>query len=1640
MKKVDVKALFSKRLIPLLIVPTLLGSNFISIQAFADGQESIVDAVETEQSEQQEPVSEEPVVEETPVTEEQTVEEQEETAQDTETAGGDTTEDQQANPENSTTENTTETEEAVASDEASTETSEAVEEEIKEQSEKEETEKEVQKEKKETELTENKVVVSVEDFTFPVELVVEGAADENDVDVYAVSDDGTSQQLSEGEAVDVKVDGVEVVTTQTTTVATEDGDDEADGLELVSKVVSTKSKVDMNLSVEPESDESTEDTSSDEANAEESVEIVKKVNETPQVSFEYSLDKQYEIESASFNGEDVEFADGYITITNLDEFLSLDNDDAEAYTLGIRLSKVEDKVEPTIGEISVTDKELDNQVIEAVDGVYVGNKVVVNIPVKDNITKKDKITVTAEVPDDTKTFEARYVGEGDDEQGIYALTFETPGEYTIKKIIAKDSSNNTKELTQEIKIRVNKKPVIGDITPIGEYDPDCDEYVGSEVGLIISAEDDCTDASQLNIVVEYTKDNETQRQSAVASYSEGKFRWLPAEKGYFKIVNIIARDTNNGVSNKPSTFAFYKNDAVVDESLVSVELDSYSGNNWFSFEKNKEGLSVRVSGNADRKVAGISLNNGNFVELTRWDNHGSRWFGYSYSKKINIPSLDDGEYESLTVTIKFNNGQSITRTVNCKNKILIDSTKPLTDGIIVEAKNADASEYVQLTKDTNPQFSTNQEVNFRIRVPADAADISKLGKVSVVISELTLEDSNRVNVHKDHLIEWNCEKWTEQDGYYVTNPITMLKKENTARTFVLNSISLCDNAQNDADSKAFEGCNVVIDLAKPFIDYDPVSNAEKSFLGYNYEDKVINFYDGDVTENIKVSDYDIAEDGVVISLTSENGTSILTEAKEGKTPIKAVPVPDEVKVKDNIIFKRNKELSYTYTLSAEGEYQFNTDATDVSGNNNQKDSETIVIDKTAPVVKIILSCGTAEGKDTTFSAKNVDITAVVTEKWFNPEKSTFVINAVDENGAAVTVPISSGSEGNIWEFDTSLNAYVAKTTTPVDGIYSVKVDAYDLVGNHGEAETKEFTVDTKAPEINITFDNNDVKNGKYYNKQRVATISVKDFTFNADKSPLEITETRGKASEAGWQSAGGNVHTKQITFAQDGTYSFMFSSTDKAGNSSTADPVADFVIDCTEPKISVYYTGGTAKNEMYYKAARTATIEIDEMSFDPKGVEYTAQSVEEAAALPALGTFSSSGDTNTATISFDKDGKYGYVINCTDLAGNSCAAYTSDVFIIDTKAPEVTFSGVENYSANNGVVAPVVTYSDKYMDMKATTVKMTGSNNGLITLGSTTAEIENGFVVSYSDFAHNKSVDDLYTFEATVVDLAGNETKGELVFSVNRFGSVFVLGDATKALNEKYYTNQAQDIVITEINVDALTYRDVSINRDGDITNLSKDKDYSVAKQGSDTSWKTYTYTISKDNFKKDGVYSVTVYTEDRATNVQDNKSRDAEVNFAIDSTKPSIVTSGIENGLEKYETESYDFNLDVTDNMMLKSLVVYDNKEAIATYDQEQLLNNTDTKVITLKSSDRAKRTITVEAEDLAGNKETIVYSNVVVTNALPEVLGVTKPSGEGNEPGEPGDGTIPRPAGAVIWVIIGLGAVAMAGGAGVVLYKKKK
>ena len=61
------------------------------------------------------------------------------------------------------------------------------------------------------------------------------------------------------------------------------------------------------------------------------------------------------------------------------------------------------------------------------------------------------------------------------------------------------------------------------------------------------------------------------------------------------------------------------------------------------------------------------------------------------------------------------------------------------------------------------------------------------------------------------------------------------------------------------------------------------------------------------------------------------------------------------------------------------------------------------------------------------------------------------------------------------------------------------------------------------------------------------------------------------------------------------------------------------------------------------------------------------------------------------------------------------------------------------------------------------------------------------------------------------------------------------------------------------------------VSENGTQKTLEQNKDFEVSESGSDVSWKEYKYTINASNFENEGDYNVSIYSEDRATNVTTN-------------------------------------------------------------------------------------------------------------------------------------------------------------------------
>lgn len=558
----------------------------------------------------------------------------------------------------------------------------------------------------------------------------------------------------------------------------------------------------------------------------------------------------------------------------------------------------------------------------------------------------------------------------------------------------------------------------------------------------------------------------------------------------------------------------------------------------------------------------------------------------------------------------------------------------------------------------------------------------------------------------------------------------------------------------------------------------------------------------------------------------------------------------------------------------------------------------------------------------------------------------------------------------------------------------IYVRAVDNAGNTAE-DTVQLKIDITDPTIQVTYDLNSPLNERYYNATRTATVTVTERNFDESAVRFNITNTDGTMpSISGWShSADSGVsdnatHTCYVTFAADGDYTLTLNTTDLAGNDSHYTQVDDFTIDQTDPTIQVSYDNNSDAENGYFNAERTATITVTEHNFNAAEVNaaITARLQGTGVSAPGLGSWSTRGDVHTASVRFSADADYTFDVDYTDLAGNAAADYQGDTFTIDQTVPEVEFFDIVDKSANKDLVAPGVTYSDINYSESGVKITLKGAKpeHDEKELTGTRTGIANGESIKMDDFARTKENDDLYTLTAAITDKAGNVTEQSVTFSVNRFGSVYVFSDDTEKLLDDYYAKEEQDLVVTEINVDTLVNNGISYGRDGELVNLEKGSDYTVRESGSDVSWKEYQYTIDKKNFEEEGHYTVTIDSEDRATNVQNNKVKDSDIEFVIDKTAPSVVITGVENG-EQYRADSRDMTVNVADNMAMGTVDIYlgDGITPDKSYKASEIERTGGALTYTIGNADEFQDVRAV-ARDAAGNEAETEGISVLVTSNL--------------------------------------------------------
>ena len=617
--------------------------------------------------------------------------------------------------------------------------------------------------------------------------------------------------------------------------------------------------------------------------------------------------------------------------------------------------------------------------------------------------------------------------------------------------------------------------------------------------------------------------------------------------------------------------------------------------------------------------------------------------------------------------------------------------------------------------------------------------------------------------------------------------------------------------------------------------------------------------------------------------------------------------------------------------------------------------------------------------------------------------------SVDNNGnitssgnGSVTV---TGTKAKNTNDNLITNIVVDYVVTDNSNNIKITTSMTDRAGNKTDNVKDSLSIDKTKPVIDVKYDNNEhttYGGNDYYKADRTATVTVTERNFDESLVEAAIMRNGGRYTTIGGWTHNNNTadpdnstHVAKIVYNTDGDFTFDIAVKDKAMNSADKFTQQKFTVDKTAPVIDVSFDNNSAKNGNYYKADRTATIKITEHNFNSGSQYVNIPVTAEGTTAPSVVGWSGSGDDHNATVSFNKDGKYSFTVDYTDLAGNKAVQKKVDSFYIDKTAPEVEITGVADHQAYNGTVAPVVTYRDDNFtddhDFRFTKIDINGKSDDTSKFDYDTGG--NGvteFIYKYRDFAEVLENDGIYNFTVELSDKAGNSTSKSVTFSVNRFGSTFKASDESEKLIKNGYTNAEQDIVVEEINVSPLTKHSVTLAKSGgNSTELVENTDYTFTSSNNGNEWCKSVYTVNKKNFSDEAAYTVTIMSVDKAKNTNNNRmadsslsteqknKRECAISFVVDKTSPLVSITGIKDN-ELYKEASKKVKIVCEDDNLDKSklVVTLDNKK-LAEGEDYTIVDDKDgsiagmlTAEIVLKAETGGiKENLKVTIGDLAGN-----------------------------------------------------------------------
>lgn len=763
--------------------------------------------------------------------------------------------------------------------------------------------------------------------------------------------------------------------------------------------------------------------------------------------------------------------------------------------------------------------------------------------------------------------------------------------------------------------------------------------------------------------------------------------------------------------------------------------------------------------------------------------------------------------------------------------------------------------------------------------------------------------------------------------YTATYPLAMINVEETESEKYKNcDVSVSVSIRDKADNSSSQEDKITIDEEKPLVsvsyDTDGCTNETKDKQNHNHvvkatvkvKDANMNFNNGKLVDclfELKMNGYTNADKKVDLKNAEAFITPTFEYSEDTNEYVAVVDFYPETQDAINV------------------DYELGITVEDLAGNkavDGETDKEKIVekftVDKEPPTISVKSAVGSNDGKDVFYNS-NQTLSFVITDAHLDTERCRFVVKKRADDSAEFAVCDDINLE--LIKDKNEKNVYNAVVEFTESADYEVSLNVTDFAGNTAKSpyETK-FTIDKISPKVTVKFDNNSVRNGKYFRADRTATIVVTEKHFDPSKGAvLDVTATDNNGKVVAeypkelteWRK-NGNTYTAQVKFSKDANYRFNFSCKDLAGNGNdgidyngSASP-KEFIVDTNNPSGSITVGNWGADKELrndysynqFSNQPQTITLTNSDSLSGVESVEYLITSLTLNASQLSKQSNWIKCAKNRYEFTLSPNNKFIVYMHIVDKAGNEKYISSNGVILDNVEpesemtAPVISVSSSRDSSSN-------LFNSDVPIDVKVVDPSVKGVFSGIervsyevINMGTVTSQGElynadKPLIQEYEkssaiivDSLSNNSND--VTVRVTATDYAGNTSSKDYAIAIDITDPDIRLSyNNNSAQNEKYFKDPRTAIIeVRERNFSPDDFELKITNEYGSVPSIGSWSKTDGSGNGDDTVW---TATVE---FADDGDYSVNMSAVDEAGNHSEFTAEGtAPLSFIVDTTSPKL-------------------------------------------------------------------------------------------------------------------------------------------------------